>query len=401
MHIRKISFNGMGVYREKQEFDFTPVSGNGIVDNLETFGLERNIPDFSAYKQIVFVGRNASGKTSTLMGIAFALGLLAEPMRYAAGLQRIRNAFSTADPINVKMEIVTNGNGKDSLVDKYLIEYTLDSGSFVYESVKFASAKKTTKTEYVELYKYKNGHFYFEGQKTALQHNPLSSFFSLLRSGFVIKEFQKIIKRHPIFRLLNTKNEFETRGNIFEALEFPKLQEHKELFKKLLERVDPNIKDIFVDQEGQINVKIANNGDIEKVKGPQVFDMISNGTSLFLRSIKFIVSGFYEGNITLFDEFGKSIHGGLISLFFEVFKRSKNQTILTTHSEDIFKQNIRFEQIFNIKNKDGNISVERMSDYDIDSRNRSIKAIRRELDNEPSSDEIVDILELMEKLSNV
>ena len=200
MFIRKVKFYGFGGALRPLEVKFTP-AGNykGNEDAVETFGLERNIKEFSALKQVFLIGKNSVGKSTILEGILSGLQLLFDPMMSFAPLQMLQklNIFSKDKILKFELEFSIANTGKKYLVTKYKIKYEFDTirRVFLSEEIRFTRATKTTINNEQLLYKSKGGNAIFgNGEKMLI---PMGySCFSLVRNTYSNGPMKNLLEEH-------------------------------------------------------------------------------------------------------------------------------------------------------------------------------------------------------------
>lgn len=398
MFIRKIKISQIKAITKPIELDFTPTADETYPENIETFGLTRNKKDFSALKQIGFIGSNASGKTSVLIGIFHALGIVANP-QFIQTLNVNKNIFSE-DPFEFSFEIVEKPKNGKNLVEKYIMEYTFNNGVFTKEKLCIQSATKTTKTEIKEIYRFENEQVFIGGKLSKLNHNPINSIFYLIVTGSAHKDLLNAFGDSKMYTQINIYGEslFETQIQLLRngAITIPVKEEDRLLLVKLLQLFDNKITNITRNVMGNIEIHNEFDGNKYKYNLMDAPAYMSTGTIKALVNFKTLMAAKMKNDIILFDELGKSIHTGLFTAYLEIFKHSRGQFIFTTHNESLFKQSLRSDQIFNVSSRKGSIKISRISSANIDKRYITMKKVNIEMRNKPSLDKLIDIFDQLE-----
>lgn len=388
--IRKFKSVGIKGISEYVELDFSPNGSRDNVENIEDFDLKRIHKDFSALKQVIFLGLNAAGKSSILTAIKDFFLLLCEPSAWKEIVENDRNIFLET-PIKFEVEFVM----KDQVIGdvwKYIINLEYLNGKFVYENVDYQIAKTTTASEIKNLYQVKNEVLTIGGKEESKNFNNEVTFFSYIRNGlFVNKELAQEMEIHTSnFRKILIHQRIHMEKEMSDILSV-NVKKNDELLKKLsslLELFDENITGIKKDDlNGTLKFVVKQGQNKKEIPFQTVFKkgLFSTGTQLAFNLIQDMEIA-YEGNsIVLLDEFGKSVHDGLFTILYEILRESKSQIFLATHNPHILETFIRNDQIFNIS-KNSSLKFERLDSLNIENRSLTMENVVKHLKNNPSVD---------------
>ena len=391
MYIRKVSIKGIAGIREKLEFDLSPADNSKVYsENIETFGIEKNQADFRVLKQVGIIGLNSSGKSSLIKGIQAGMAMLINPIHNRMAFGGMINIFNKG-PIEWTFEIVTHVETKTAVARKYMIDFKIENGKIIKEMVSVIEASKTSSKAEEVLYDYDGMDVVCGGKKYTF-NNPLSSMFSLMRTGTLNKEiFDKLSKYNDLFTEFTWSEKKALENQIVAPfmvnnLIIPSSPEQLEKLKTWIKIFDNNIVDIFHHSTGEVVLKISSNDETREIKGDhEIRNYLSKGTYEALLHATEMFSALTSKGIYFDDEIDASIHNGLFKAVIELYRaNSKSQLIFTTHSTEIFTLNMRLDQINIIKKKGNDISIKRVSDF-VDKVDDSVKKIKRAINNVPDT----------------
>ena len=409
MYVRKLKFNGIKGIKNQLEIDLSPTNLKMHKDNIEDFGLKRNKKDFSVLKQVIFTGLNASGKTSILHGLVTTFDIIANPSIGMQSFAKNKNSFLNNKPFSVLMEIVQKSESEKFLVEKYVIEYTLQNNKFIYEKLTKSRATKFKVQLNEEIYKFEKDVLYLHEKRTNLKHNPLFSIFSLIRMGSANEDVFGSITQENFFRKFNIfySSLFEPHVQMLQDLGNLKigvyqLKNEQDLLVKFLRVFDESILDYQVNINSYPSINVINklDGSTTSIPFERFGDFLSSGTYSAYVNFKSIIFGLKNKSVVVFDEFAKDVHAGLTRIYFEIIRKLKSQVWITTHNPQIFKQKIRKDQFYNISidKKNGNAILKRFSDenLELDARHISLKTVLSTLDETPDGSKVAELYNAIE-----
>ena len=403
MFIRKVKFSGFGGALRPIEVEFTP-TGNykDNEDAVETFGLERNIKEFSALKQVFLIGKNSVGKSTMLEGILSGLQLLFDPMMsfHPLDMAQKLNVFSRDKILRFELEFSVANTNKKYLATKYKIKYEFDSirRVFLSEEINFWRATKSSISKKQTLYKNKGGNAEFiNGEKMLIPSGY--SCFSLVRGTFSSGTLKELLEEH--IELFFDAQVKLTRGEmpigIVPSIVTPNWKTGMDFFQSAMKTLDSSIVGV-VNQRGVLFLQIETANGIENVTIDNMFLRLSSGTKKSFNILVNILLSTREKGVGMYDEIDLSVHSAIFDLYISLLKATGKQSIIATHSEIIFERPfIRTDQIINIKKEKGVITTKQLSEDIDDKRSIGIKKIRRVLRNDPSPEVVMELLDMMDK----
>ncbi|TCG12102.1 AAA family ATPase [Mycoplasma todarodis] len=405
MYLRKLKFKGIKGACESLSIDLTPKTRKLFNSNVEYFNLQENKNDFGALKQAALIGLNASGKTTILLGATLGFQLLTDPINaYSHALKHHLNAFNK-EALSWEYEYVcqnkTTGN-----VYKYFIEFEWSAGIFQKEKITVTEASKKNVKQPFVLYELKDlGKIEIKGKEYT--HQPSTSLFSLVKFGQVTPQIKDVLEEHinlfyDLNFIFNYGPEF---SNLPSAGIFaPPKNKLGETYIKILKTFDPMIKNVETNPMGvpEFILKSPKCSGVSelRVSAEQLPSYLSKGTMSFITMGHQIMDSIFREKPTTFgfDELDASMHTGLFKFVFELMRYSNSQYIFTTHSSDIFKLNLRDDQIIQVqKNEDGDISTSRVSDMEFNTNEKTETNLKKNFLSKLDKEKLFEIFGIMDE----
>ncbi len=328
--------------------------------------LPQNVADNGVLKGCIFVGANASGKSTIILGIKLLLDLLFSERNLNSGIFRcifgerrysLEYEFLIEDQtIKYSFEVDTNKNmisEKLYLDDKLMLERIgLSAKAYIAEpaGVNYDESDVSKDTLFLRT-------LYFN---TKFASNPiLSAWMDYLKGSIYINMFARQIipygKEDVSIDNYLDKDGCESINSFFDEYNFEQNIEYEHSSKGggvlFIVRGDDSEKDIFFKRKG-IDIPIP-------------FGEESLGNQNLIRILPAFLTVIKNDGMLLIDEFSSGFHNDLESLLVRYFMQNANhaQMIFVSHSTNLLSNSILRpdqEYVVEFRNEDGS-SVKRFS----------------------------------------
>lgn len=345
MKILKLSIKGLQNLKNTLNVDFV---AQQRVDNDAKEQMFHVFSNIYTSPTLSFIGINASGKTTILKLISFALGLLNnEPINSISSKEFLDDLYSKQNIIFTayfyhngivyKLETVVgrkinsiDGNTKFVIIDETLYEKEIHKVKTKKSLYDFNDAK-------VKIRRNKNEQYLIEDVSiiVALNKEQGTNFFLCDMSDFTDHNMLNVLGQYP---------------------------------KEILTFLDPSIETLScepVEKKVDIRLKFYKKEEITLNSPLALNRYLSSGTIKGLSVFMGAVFSFLEGGYLIVDElenhFNKEIVSTLIRFFMDKKVNKKGATLIfSTHYSELLDEFERNDSIYITKNKDG-ISAEKLS----------------------------------------
>lgn len=306
--------------------DLTAKSKKTIED--KEYELQEVAQDLYVFNTMAFVGKNASGKTSSVELMECCYSILSD--------FHLEDKKYNYD--NVKLEIIFY---HEDFIYKYntILKSDLNSKNKVNFTKQHIYRKKYYKSKVKEIY-FDDG---FEEMKDLgeLPEDTSNIFFVLkkkeLRAVYFNCDGEGMDTYHLLFRAMN----------VYEI--------SKEVLVKVIKIFDENIQDLeMIDEK---HYKLLYQNCVKELSDSELIHMISSGTTKGILLYIFVIAALENGFDLLIDEienhFHKTLVENIISLFKDKYVNKKNATLIfTTHYCEVLDLFNRQDNIWIAKSND-------------------------------------------------
>lgn len=338
MKLLKIDMNGLGMFKENIVIDFF-ADQRVYEDNSEM--LSNVFRKFYANNVVSFIGKNASGKTTTLNAIAFVIKMLNNE-----SINNIDNRWilKNSEEVDIDTYFYTNEKGVCKLHTK--IKKKID---YLYEEKYYIAEEKLWFKNETKITS-KNSLFDFVNEEPAKERDNNEVF---LKDDISIMMYLNKGINFPVYDLLKITN-----INLLLAVgEYP---------KELIRFLDENIDYLDYDEsENKVKLKFINREEISIATTGELNHYLSSGTIKGLNIFAFSKMAFQNGGYLIIDELENHFNQEVVSTLLRFFTNSKvNSTgatiIFSTHYSELL-DNFERNDCVNIVRNRGGITVDKLS----------------------------------------
>lgn len=348
MRLLKIKVNGLKLFTENLEIDFTTLQ-RVIKEKNEM--LYKISPQIYVNKAMSFIGINASGKTSTLKVISFIIQMLNNEPINNINSNEILNGISGEEKIVFELYFSTPANTVNKLVT-----IVKKDKLFEQEEEKYIIEEEKMWSKDIKNIKTKKSLFVFDNMKPVQVRDK--------NEEFLADDVSIVIA-------LNKRNNSKiyckdlidwTNINLIRVLgEFP---------KELITFLDPSIEylesEVYEGEEKiKIRLKFKGKKEIVLYNTVELQKYLSSGTikgiNVFMNAMRVLTTGGYILIDELENHFNKEIVATLIRFFISNNVNKVGATILfSTHYPELLDEFERNDNIYIVRNE-GGINVQNLS----------------------------------------
>lgn len=341
MKLLKITMEGLPHFKDVLDIDFT---ARQRVNDEDKERLCNVFSTIYVNKVISFVGINASGKTTILKALSFAMKMLNNESINSISSKEILNDLEKNQEV-----IITVYFYRNDLINK-LETYIRKRINDIDDSEKFVITDEKLWSREVKKIKTKKGMFAF--QETDLKEKRNQDEQYLMEDISIMVAVNKKNDRGYFIRDMLVW----TDHNMLSVLgKFP---------KELLTFLDPSIEYLECsrrDKEVDIRLKFYGKDEIAINNIRTLETYLSSGTIKGLSVFMSAVFAFREGGYLIIDEienhFNREIVSTLIRLFMDAKVNKNHATILfSTHYSELLDEFERNDSIYIVRNNEGIIS---------------------------------------------
>lgn len=348
MRLLKIKVNGLKLFSENLEIDFT--TSQRVIKNKNEMLYEIS-PQVYLNKAISFIGINASGKTSTLKVISFIIQMLNNKPINNIKTNDILYGISGDDKVTFETYFSTQSGTINKLVTVVAKDKLFDG-----EDEKFVILDEKMWSKEIESIKTKKSLFIFE-DIDPIQVRDKDEEFLADDVSIIIAMNKRNSSKIYCKDLINWTN-----LNLIRVLgKFP---------KELITFLDPSIEylesEVSEDEKKvEIKLKFKNKEEIVLYSPLELERYLSSGTikgiNVFMNAMMVLSKGGYLIIDELENHFNKEIVATLVRFFMTNNVNKKGATIIfSTHYPELLDEFERNDNIYIVKNE-GGIKAENLS----------------------------------------
>lgn len=333
MKILKIKANGLPLFREQLEIDFVALQRVNE-DNAES--MCRIFSNIYQNNVISVVGINASGKTSLLKVICFAMRVLNNEPINTIACHEILDGISDGQTVDFEIYFYTNTKQVHCL--KTTISKSNDRYIIIDEVLKSKDADKI---------KNKKSMYDFSNAPTSLVRNSNEAF--LLDDVSIMVAFNKqtkdIISVTDMLQYTNT--------NLLSILEdFP---------AELIAFFDPSIEYLKIKKakkDADIRLKFKDKEEITLNRPAELNRYLSSGTIKGINTFVYAMRTFESGGYLIVDELENHFNKEIVSTLIRFYRDKKVNPqgavmIFSTHYAELLDEFERNDNIYIVRNRNG------------------------------------------------
>ena len=348
MRLLKIIIKNYKLLDDNFSLEFIPKGRKNIED--KEFELNQIDDNLYTFATMAVIGKNASGKTTTLEALAIAYDILSN-FKIKHSLNEIKNNNKT-----ISLELYFYYN-------KYLYYYKTDLG---YEPINdFVSFKNEELYNCFYYKSYSNDIFNLDKYSKIINNTVLPDDTSIIYT----------ILNKITMRGLYYWSDFELSYDIDKIIEIYKTLDTN-MLSVVVNLLDEHIKDIKRENNNKFMILYNDNTQEVKTK-KELFSMLSSGTTKGLFLYIQIITAMLSGADVLVDEieihFQRTLIDNIINLFKDKSINKYHSTLIfSTHYPELLDLTSRTDNIIICKQNKKRIIVENMYDYNL--RSDSIKS---------------------------
>lgn len=355
------------------EFNFVPIAPKN--ENDKEFELHEIADELYVYNTICIIGKNASGKTSSVELLSIVYNILSEFRITSVG-----SAFKFSDePINLDITFYHKGTIYRYLTDISKNKTSIGTNSFVFQNQKiFKREYKKTHIRYL-----------FDYDKYEL----LDLNMSLPADTSLLYAVLKDIDLYGITCMSDDDayRDYERAFDMYKLFS----EGNMNIMTPLLKMFDEHLKSIEKIGENKFIIRFSD-GNNKEVSSLDLFNILSSGTSKGLLLYIYVVYSLRNGTDIIIDEIENHFHKALVENLIALYKdKSVNKhaatLIFTTHYCELLELLNRSDNIYISKYKQS-LKLENMYlNYKVrPDTSKSNKFYRNEFDTSVSYDALMD-----------
>ena len=339
-------------------------------------------------KQLAIIGSNASGKTSTLKIISSVGEFIALPVYLNKILNDFKDDKESFDDLKKRIyqlsKLTPNVNAKEDseiYLESYIESSNEETTGYYEYKIVFSNDVNENGVKSEELLfrsKYNSKKKITLSYKENIRNSQVGYLYSFLNNFEDQTENLKYINEffRNVVRLVEIDNS-NIGMNIYSIMDI--FEKNKEIAVKTINLADSQIIDIIkIKENTKDNESDMTDYIFKTVGGKNIkYNQLSKGTRKILYIISKILHAISFEEIMLIDELDSAINNKLIDVIFETLymKNNKSQIIFTTNYPDIIPENFKYDQIYMLKQIDGETNGIRL----IDSTYNSGKKVRSDI----------------------
>lgn len=341
MKLINLSINGLSLFKDGFEIDF--IARQKVTENNQ-LGLSHLVGNIYKHNVLGIIGINASGKTTTLRWISFALHLY---------LQEGKISDENYRTLLTDSEIEIKAYFTDS---EFL--YKIKSNIKKVEEHYIFNEEILWKKPFIKSLN-RNTLFYFDEKHVQYIRSEQESLFLSDHMSIMISQIKNKMERPTVLDLLS-----DTNFNIMRVL--------GDIPSPIIQFLDNSIEYVKseIDTNEYIRLKFNNQDDEKIIHSPsELFNYLSSGTVRGLNVFAAIRKALQSGGVLLIDEIENHFNHAIVKTIVELFKHPKTNRngatlLFTTHYAELLDDFDRADSIY-ITFKEDTLKLKNFNQFSI------------------------------------